>query len=56
MDMQMIRKNAEARHEHARDCRKPLDACKLCKQNVEWFGALPVNVLSDVLAEELRGR
>ena len=46
-----IQHMAAARHKHARDCRRPIDSCSACKDNIAWFAALPLNVLSDVLAE-----
>ena len=46
------KREARARHAHARDCRKALDRCVICVANMDWFAALPPQVLSDVLAEE----
>jgi len=44
-------KTAEALHQHARGCKKPLGECKTCQRGVEWFGALPKNQLSEVLED-----
>lgn len=41
---------ADALHKHAAGCKKPLDACHACKRAVEWFAALPLDVLNRVLS------
>jgi hypothetical protein len=42
---------AEARAEHARRCKKPIDECKLCQDSIRWFGSLPLQTLSEVLTD-----
>ena len=36
---------------HARTCKKYVDACKLCKDAIAWYGSLPLPLLADVLAD-----
>lgn len=50
--MQITQLQAEKRHEHARRCKKPLDECIVCKDNIRWFAELPPAVLSAMLEEK----
>lgn len=42
---------ASRRHEHAAKCKKSIDDCVICKLNIQWFGELPLPLLSQVLQE-----
>jgi hypothetical protein len=46
-----LRKQAEPHIKHARNCKKPLDACTLCKASVAWYATLAGPVLSQVLED-----
>lgn len=49
--LELILKEADARHSHAAGCKKAIEDCRVCKANIAWFGELPPHVLSQVLAE-----
>jgi hypothetical protein len=50
-DIDQLRRHARALHGHAGGCRKPINECYSCRQNIAWFAALPAAVLSVVLEE-----
>lgn len=51
LTMKQLRYKAEGFHEHARGCKRPIDACAVCKVGIQWFGALPPMTLAQVLEE-----
>lgn len=48
--MTKLEKQLQRRHGHAKVCRKPLNECKTCQDNVRWFGQLPLSLLAKALA------
>ena len=45
------RHQAEKRQQHARGCKKSPSECKVCRDNMKWFGELPLPVLARVLED-----
>lgn len=52
----LIVRQADARHEHARTCKRHLSDCPTCAVNIRWFGELPLPTLADVLADRPKAR
>ena len=52
----MTRINAviNAIHGHARSCKKPLDECAVCKNNVSAMKDIPAPMLSELLQDVMR--
>lgn len=48
IDLALYRAHSKARFEHAAKCKKPLDECKVCKGNIDYFSTLPLAVLSQL--------
>lgn len=46
-----LRLLTRAAHGHARTCKKSIEDCPRCSTNVKWFGGLPPQDLSIILAE-----
>lgn len=52
INFQFFEALSETRFEHARKCKKALDDCPHCQDNVKFFGSLPLNVLSHMTEEK----
>lgn len=50
-----LRQYCRGMHKHAATCKKKLDDCASCKVAMQWFAALPLQVLSIVLEERQEG-
>ena len=54
-DIRALRGMADKMHEHARNCKKPIDRCEACRFNIAFFGELSPATLSAVLEERRVG-
>jgi hypothetical protein len=51
LSIPQLRSESDTRAKHARNCKKPIDACPLCKASIAWFRDLAPEVLAHVLAD-----
>lgn len=51
LDVGFYKKAAETRYGHAAKCKRALDDCPHCQDNVKWFAGLPLAALSHVTQE-----
>jgi|SRR3990172_5046993 len=49
--LQIFKPIVDKLHAHASGCKKAIGECYVCNKNMEWFGSLPLQVLSAVLEE-----
>ena len=42
---------AKVRHKHASKCKEHIEDCKICQDNIKWFGHLGPMVLNALLSE-----
>ena len=52
--MTHIKAIVNAMHGHARSCKKPLDECAVCKNNVSAMKDIPAPMLSELLQDVMR--
>lgn len=55
LDTKLWEAQATARYGHAAKCKKPLDDCHVCQQNIAFFNTIPLPALSRI-SEERRVR
>jgi hypothetical protein len=49
LTVEQVKQSAKNRHGHAKGCKKPLDDCKHCQENIRFFAELPPQLLNEVL-------